>query len=113
MSGVAGLFNVASTSEEFQTWSFVHAAHHRDINRIVYQLLGDVLPETVLDPFDPQDPEGWLQQHQLMHQQVDAILGVEGNNLINVDMRDHAQFSGWVFLNADEHFKIANLLGLG
>lgn len=113
MSGVAGLFNIPSTQNELHTWSFVHAAHHRDINRIVYQIFGETLDEMILDPFDPNDADDWLQNHQSMHQQMDDLLAVSGYNLLSVDFKDHGEFSGWVFLNADEHFKVANILGLG
>lgn len=113
MSGVAGLYNVASTPDEFWTWSFIHTAHHRDINRVVYQLVGTVLDEFVLDPFDAEDAEGWLRNHQQMHQQMDEALGIAGYNLLAVDFNDQNQFASWVFLNADEHFKAANILGIG
>lgn len=113
MSGIAGLFNVPSTEPEFFTWSGIHAMHHRDINRILYQLLAVTLDEAVLDPFNPADADDWLQNHQTMHQQMDFLLGINGYNLLAVDMTDQGQFSNWVFLNADEHFKAANILGLG
>ena len=113
MSGVAGLFNVPSTPQEMSTWSFVHAAHHVDINRILYRLLNVSLDAFVLDPFDPAKPDGWLQNHQTMHKQMDELLGIAGYNLLAVDMDDEGQFAAWIALNADEHFKAANLLGLG
>lgn len=113
MSGVAGLYNVASIQSELDTWAFVHAAHHRDVNRVIFQLTGQNLEEAVLDPLDPQKPDDWLQNHQIMHQQVNALLGISGYNLLVVDMTDPSQFSNWVFLNADEHMKMANILGIG
>ena len=113
MSGVAGLYNVPSSAPEFQTWSFIHAAHHVDINRILYQLLNVSLDAYVLDPFDPTNPDTFLQNHQTMHKQMDAFLGISGYNLLSVDMTDEAQFANWIALNADEHFKAANILGLG
>lgn len=113
MSGIAGLYNVPSVQTELDTWSFVHSAHHRDLIRVIYQLTGTNLPESVLDPFDPAHNDDWLQNHQTMHQDVNALLGIEGYNLLAVDMLDHGQFSNWVFLNADEHMKAANILGIG
>ena len=113
MSGVAGLFNVPSDDPELLTWSSIHATHHRDINRVIFQLLGTTLDEFILDPFNPGDAGEWLQNHQIMHQQMDALLGLSGYNLLAVDMTNREQFSNWVFLNADEHFKAANILGIG
>ena len=113
MSGVAGLYNVPSIQEELHTWSFIHASHHRDINRLLYQLLGETVAEFIIDPFNPADSGDWLNNHQAMHTQIDAHIGISGYNLLAVDMTDENQFGGWVFLNADEHFKIANILGIG
>lgn len=113
MSGIAGLYNVAGDLPDFLTWSFIHAAHHRDINRIIFQLAEINMAEFVLDPFNPADAGEWLQNHQTMHQQMDAILGIEGYNLLAVDMTNRDQFASWVALNADEHLKAANLLGFG
>ena len=113
MSNVAGLYNTPVSQEGFDIWSATHARHHRDIIRIIFQLTGTLLDEYVLDPFDPADPGDWLQNHQVMHQQMDAILGIAGYNLLVVDMTDEAQFAAWVALNADEHFKAANILGFG
>lgn len=113
MSGIGGLYNVPSTAQELQTWSFIHAAHHVDINRILYQLLNVTLDGYVLDPFDPDQAGDFLQNHQIMHRQMDDFLGIAGYNLLTVDMQDKGQFANWVRLNADEHFKAANILGLG
>lgn len=113
MSGVAGLYNVPSVPEEFWTWSTIHATHHRDIARLIFQLFEVNLEQSVLDPFDLNDTGDWLQNHQIMHQEMDAILGISGYNLLAVDMTNERQFANWVFLNADEHFKAANILGLG
>lgn len=113
MSGVAGLYNVANNRPNLDTWASVHASHHRDVNRVIYQLFTVDVPEYILEPFDPNNADDWLRGHQAMHQQIDFILGISGYNLLAVDMADRDQFSNWVFLNADEHFKMANILGIG
>lgn len=113
MSGVGGLYNVASIQSELDTWAFIHAAHHRDLNRVIYQLTGTPLSESILDPFDPVQSDDWLQNHQIMHQEFTALLGIAGYNLLAVDFTNQGQFSNWVFLNADEHLKAANILGIG
>lgn len=113
MSGVAGLYNVAANADDFATWSSTHMWHHRDIMRKIFEITGTRLDEAILDPFDPRDADEWLQRHQSMHQAMDAILGISGYNLLGVDFDNPAQFASWVFLNADEHYKAANILGIG
>lgn len=113
MSGIAGLYNIPGNDPDLNTWAFVHAAHHTDINRIIYQLVGTNLTSSLLDPFDIHAPDEWLINHQNMHREMDALLGIAGYNLLAVDFGDKGQFSNWIFLNADEHIKAANILGLG
>lgn len=113
MSGVAALYNVPSTQAELDDWAFAHAAHHRDINRRIYQLRGQQLPEFILDPFDTNDSGTWLYQHQAMHTNQDALLGISGYDLLDIDFRDKNEFAGWIFLNADEHVQAANILEIG
>jgi hypothetical protein len=113
MSDVAGLFNVPSTQSELNTWTFAHAAHHVDINRVIFQRTGVALASYVLDPLDPNNAEVWLYQHQLLHQAQDAILGIEGYDLLDVDLKDQDQLAGWIWVNADEHYKAAQILEIG
>lgn len=113
MSAVAGLYNVPSTRAELDTWGFQHAAHHRDINRLIFEALGITVPEYVLDPIDPHDSGVWRYQHQAMHSFMDAILGISGYNLLSLDWNNEAILGGWIYLNASEHYQAAHLLGIG
>lgn len=113
MSAIAALFNVPSTEAELASWSFAHAAHHTDIIRVIYQTTGKQLDSFVLDPFDINNPQVWLYQHQLVHNQQNAILQISGNDLLDVDFKEHNELAGWIFLNSSEHFQAANILGIG
>lgn len=113
MSAIAALFNVPSDAAELNSWAFAHAAHHRDINRTIFQQTGATLLESVLDPLDPRDIGVWLYQHQQMHQQFEPILGIAGYDLLEVQWDDPQELAGWILLNADSHFQAANVLGIG
>lgn len=116
MSAIAALYNVPSTQEEFDVWSFAHAAHHADIIRRLVQLgvaKGGTLDSYVLDPFNRKEPGVWLYQHQVMHQQMDPLLGIEGYDLLDANFDDKENLAGWIWLNSDEHRQAANILGIG
>jgi hypothetical protein len=110
---LAALFNVPQTEDQLAQWSFVNAAAHADIVRVVFQNRNTVLASYVLDPINPDDLETWLYQHQVMHQQMDAVLGIAGYDLLDVDWTDRGQFAAWIASHANEHLQAGQILNLG
>jgi hypothetical protein len=113
---LAALWNIPKTSDQLAQWSFVNAAAHRDIVRIIFQKSGRQLDSYVLDPIRPHDEDNfqaWLYQHQVMHQQMDAILGIQGYDLLELDFSDDGLTAGWVQSHAIEHQQAGQILGLG
>lgn len=113
MSGLADLANVPSTDQERAQWSFAHMAHHRDINEKIYLLLKLALPEYILDPIDLNDTGTWEYQHQLMHDNFNQILGIEGQDLTGIDWKNQNLLAGWVQLNFSEHYQASSILEIG
>jgi hypothetical protein len=110
---VASLFNIPMTDQEMSTWAFAHMAHHRDVNAAIYRTKGVILPEYVLDPVNMADPQGFLNLHQDMHNNTDAVLGISGYNLSEVDWSDPGQRAGWIYLNATLHAAEGAAVGVG
>jgi hypothetical protein len=113
MSALASLYNVPLSDEERAQWSFAHMAHHRDINRVIYQLIKVSLPEYALDPINPDDPGDWEYQHQIAHDNQNALLAIKGNDLSEVDWKNKNLLAGWIWLHASEHSQAANILEIG
>src|SRR5882762_5198136 len=109
MSGVAGLYNVPGTQEELNEWACIHATHHRDINQEIFRLTGILLGEFPLDPIPLNAPGACTYQHQSMHAQFEAVLGIAGFDLTDVNLQDRNQLEGWIFLNASLHTQAANI----
>lgn len=110
---LAVLGSAPKDSESLATWAFTHMAHHRDIIRVIYQVSLLALDEFLLDPFDPNNLDTWTAQHQIMHQQMDAVLGIAAFDLSQLDWSDPSLLSSWMVANANEHYQAGNLLGLG
>jgi hypothetical protein len=113
MSGLADLANVPGNATERSQWAFSHLAHHRDINAKIYLLVAVALPEYILDPIDPNDTGQWEYQHQLMHDNQNAILGIAGQDLTGVNWNNQNELAAWIFLNMNEHFQASNILEIG
>jgi hypothetical protein len=113
MSDIAGLFNVPTTDTERSIWSFAHATHHQDIIRVIFEITGISLASYILDPFDINNSEIWADQHQIMHSQMDQILGISPFNLDSWDWKDKSTLAGNVYNNAIEHYQAAAILEIG
>jgi len=103
---------VPETPIELAGWSFSHAAHHRDIIRLVFEQKQTVLQEYALDPFDPDNMFSWLEQHQQMHNEMNKALGVGGYDLSELDWHNKGQLQSWTKAHFDEHVRVGKLVGL-
>jgi len=110
--GVAAIFNVPTDRSSTDEWAFSHAAHHRDINRRIFEVHGIIMPEFVLDPFNPQDLGMFGFQHQILHNLQNTILDIVGNDLLDVQWRDQGERASWINLNAREHLQASQILGV-
>lgn len=110
---IAALFNVPTTDTELSEWAFAHMANHRDIIRLIYQVLHIALPEYQLDPINPDATGVWQRQHQEMHRDMNSLLNTSGFNLLGLDWHDQNRLSAWVQLNAVEHRQASDILRIG
>jgi hypothetical protein len=123
MASLAALWNYPQSPAEFAMWTFNHAATHQDINRFISQQFapngqpgsGLVLPSYVLDPTDPRDLNAtltWAYQHAIMHQNQNAVLGIAGQDLTELDWQDAEAMAGWFQDHSNEHLQAAQKLGI-
>ena len=113
---LAALLNLPLTPAQVPPWSFCHAANHTDIIRVIFDTAGVNLSAFILDPFNPFDPvslEVWLANHQITHQQMNAVLGISGYDLSDVDWQDQESLFEWLQANFQEHLQASTALGLG
>jgi hypothetical protein len=109
---IAAILNIPQSKQEIQYWAFAHMAHHRDINAAILRNYNYAMPEYLLDPMNVRDLGAWSDQHQTMHSLQDRILGISGYDLSDLNWADQGQRQGWIFLNFQEHYEAANILGV-
>src|SRR5215469_14163849 len=109
---VPDLFNVPSDTVSLHRWSFAHASHHYVMVSALNAKFGATLPVFILDPFDPENAEAWLYQHQQMHNNTENLTGVAGFDLTDVDFHNPEEFASWIGLNAQLHYNEATVLGV-
>lgn len=110
--GLASIQNIPDDDISFQQWAFSHAGHHTDLNRRIYELFNIAVPGYVLYPFSQADESIWEYYHQITHSNMDAVLGITGNNLLGINWKDQGELSVWIELNFSEHLQASAILGV-
>lgn len=109
---LATLYNVPSNGNEMNVFSFSNRDEHNKIAASFLANYGVTVPDFVLDPIPLFDMGVWLQQHQVLHNIMNGVLGTNSNDLTDVNFRDPSQLSEWIWLHAQEHYQAGNLLSL-
>ena len=110
---LASLWNVPRSREFFAWFAFSNQAHHAAIADETLRQLTVTLTQFPLDPMPLDLSSGdWLYNHQTMHDQQNAVLGITGNDLTQVNFRDISQLTNWIQLHAEEHRQAATILGI-
>ena len=113
--GLAAIYNVPDDARSLAHFAFINRMSHQSIAAAIFtQTNGANIPLPVLDPIPLGNAlRTWLVQHQQTHNQQNAILGILGNDLTDVDFTKPEQVSAWIKLHADEHTQAHNILSLG
>lgn len=109
---LATLYNVPSSANELNVFSFSNQNEHVKIAAAFQLQVSVTTPQFVLDPIPLNDMGVWLQQHQVLHNIMNGLLGTNSNDLTDVNFRDPSQLSEWIWLHAQEHYQAADILRL-
>ena len=107
---IADVWNIPGNPTELARWSTLHMILHRDQNRAALMLFNTILPEYILDPTDFTSNGTWMQNHQTMHNNIDALTGVAQFDLLEVNWQDEDQRIGWIQGHAQLHQQESNAL---
>ncbi len=108
--GLSALYAVPQTPDDWNAWTFNHAAIHYDIVGAIAQQKKQNLTQFCLNPIG--DLGMWLYWHASMHNQANAALGTKGNDLLDLDLQDAEQLNEWLLLNGSEHQSWNAILGV-
>lgn len=101
-----------SNNESLQRFTFNNASEHRLIIQAIQTKFNASLQSWIIDPFTPDDPEGWLNRHQQMHNDFNALLAYPGNDLQTVDLSNPEERLSWSWLHFQEHLNANIQLGI-
>ena len=109
---LAVLYNVFNDDRGLAQFSIANNDEHVRINKAILAQYEVEMPTYILDPISLNNPSIWLYTHQNVHNLMNAVLGIAGNDLSDVDFKDKSQVASWIWLHAQEHYQAAEKLGL-
>lgn len=109
---LANLSNIPNDLNTLAIWTFSNQDEHLKIAAAIRRIFNVRVQAYILDPMPLHDRGAWLYNHQQAHNQQNAILGIAGNDLTQVDFDDPAQVASWVDQHNTEHILAAQILRL-
>ena len=109
---LASLLNVPQNDLDWKAWSFNHAQDHLEIIQAIQKDGGGVLIQYQLDPINFGSKEEWEVRHLQTHIDMDAVLGVQSQDLSDFDVKDPKKLADWINNNYQEHFIARSVLGI-
>ena len=109
---LASIYNVFTDAQGLQSFSFANNDLHVQINRALFSQYQIEMPTYILDPISTQQPDNWLYTHQNVHNLMNSVLGIAGNDLTDVDFSNKDQVASWIWLHAQEHLQASKKLGI-
>lgn len=95
--------------DEFQFW---HYNHHKAIIAAALSVKNVRLTLYDIFPISPDNVQGFLTNHQSLHNDMNSLYGVPGSDLSTVDFQNAKEVVAWTYLNWSEHVGVAQRCGL-
>ncbi len=106
------LLNVPTTEEDWLRWGFSHSEHHQRIRQAI-QVQGNInLNDYQIYPINFDFSEAFLERNQQLHNDMNTSIGTQGSDLKEVDLGDKGQLESWISSHYQEHFNVAQRLGI-
>jgi hypothetical protein len=109
---LAALLYPPPTPNGWQEWVYQNLTHHEAIISAARQSRNAGLILYQIYPFNSEDPEGWLLQHQSQHNDMNGLFGVNGSDLSTLDFSNKRDVDAWLQLHFYEHQDVAARCGV-
>lgn len=106
------LIAVEKGDDNFNQWAYAHYQDHIEIKEAIQTQKHLNLQIQEIDEINWDDVYGWLERHQLMHNDFNGVLNLAGNDLTSVDFQNEGQRATWMWLNFREHQIARQVLGI-
>lgn len=110
---LAAVLNIPETEEQWSIWSYNHRLSHNAIRAAILAQYNVNLDDYQIDPIGTDDIVAWLDRNSQLHDDMNAVLKLQGQDLQDVDLKDKNQKQAWVWLHYLEHNTAEQKLNIG
>lgn len=108
--GLPNLLGIPPGPMGWQEFLFNHWQDHLQIIQAIQAQTGQQLIVYDLEGFNPDAASDWLDRHQNAHNDMNGALGLAGQDLEAVDLRNDHEREAWLFTNFEEHQAVRSTL---
>ena len=98
--------------DEIERWVHSHYDEHFRIIAAIAKQKNIRLQVLPINYLREDNFQSWLFQHQSLHNDMNSVLHIAGNDLLDVDFKNDEQRNAWAWLQAQEHYQATNKLGI-
>lgn len=109
---LAAVLNVPREPDDWSLWTYNYQDAVHTIDQRLSSL-GISIAQYQLDPLPGNDVDNWLSRVQQSHNDINAALGFQGNDLSSVDITNIRELEPWVWLLYLELYNACVALGIG
>lgn len=109
---LAAVLYPSPTTKGWAEWSWHNYQHHQAIDTAMEQVRGIKPASYRLWPVDEHNFQDWLEQHQQSHSLFTQVLGISGQDLSELDLKDKTKREAWMFQHFIQHQAAAQTLAL-
>lgn len=106
------LAEIPRTKEQWDRWSYANRLEHQSILAAIQAKGGGNLPYYIIEPINFQQFDIFLQNHQQLHLDMTAAVGVQSVDLQDVDLKNESQMVSWIWLHQLDHRNVSEALGI-
>lgn len=100
------ILSIPDDSRGWDSWVFAHNSDHNEIQAAILKQKSVNLPVLQLYPVKREDEDAfqtWLDLHQQAHENMTSVLGIEVQDLTDLDPSDPQSMQNWLSANYKDH----------
>jgi hypothetical protein len=109
---LAALLNTPRTQDDWDRWSWHHLSSHTAIRQAIVAQKKIRLAEYILYPVNFGRLPDFLQANSQSHIDMLGVLGIQSEDLQDVDIRDQRQLQAWSWIHYLDHYNAENALNI-